>query len=136
MTREQPDERVLCWGAFEWSERKLVEIVETVEHEVFMFPIAPFVPFIGLMGIEEIPPQREVDLTVPCILAPMIGASGKDYGPFLADGWHRLLKAYEDGVERLPGYVLTVQESCDARVDTNFPAKYRRRARKNVRVVA
>ena len=63
----------------------------------------------GFVGVNrEHAMSDKVDLSVP-LLAVMVG-KGKSRGMFIIDGWHRVYKAYRQGVESLPAIVLLAAE--------------------------
>jgi hypothetical protein len=51
------------------------------------------------------------DLAEPVIVATLHSEETGEESPLLIDGTHRLFRAYQEGVESLPAYVLSVEES-------------------------
>ena len=63
------------------------------------------------LGFIRIDPEivKKADVSVPIILATMTIAGRK--GVFPIDGWHRIARAIQDGLDELPAYVLNKRES-------------------------
>ena len=54
--------------------------------------------------------SQEIDTTIPVILALIQGDEGEKPKPILIDGLNRLYKAFREGKETIPCYVLTPDE--------------------------
>jgi hypothetical protein len=81
-----------------------------------LFPVAS-VEFLIERMLE--PEEREralgpgFRLSQPLLCAPLrftIGETEAEFGPLPIDGWHRLWRALQEGVPRLPYYCLTEEE--------------------------
>jgi len=53
--------------------------------------------------------MEQVNIKDPVILITSIVLDKESHFPI--DGWHRIKKAIEQGVEQLPAYILTLEES-------------------------
>lgn len=60
------------------------------------------------------------DLTEPVIVAIMRSQETGEVAPLLIDGTHRLYRAYEEGLDVLPVYVLNTEESLAIREDAHY----------------
>lgn len=87
------------------------------------------IPLVG--RVDEEWALAHADTSRPVIIADTSN-SYLDLPPehMLIDGFHRLRRAFVDGLEFLPAYVLTAQESWDIRVDSE-KRRRRTRAKKN-----
>lgn len=76
---------------------------------------------LGLIGIDA-EHAKQVDLSKPVLVGHTPGGES----PILIDGWHRLYRAKQEGLEWLPATLLTVEQN-EQIMDT--PAGVRRRRR-------
>lgn len=91
-----------------WDVREAKRIIYKNPRSIESFPVKS-VKYYVEMGLIAIGKYKNADLGIPLIL---ISTKGDDKsGQFPIDGWHRIKRALEEGIEELPCYILTEEES-------------------------
>lgn len=97
------------YGGRVWDVRKAKRILYQNPRPKAMFPVNSVKSYIDHGLINTGRNYEDANLSIPLIL---ISSKGDDVsGQFPIDGWHRIRKALESGVNELPAYVLTEDES-------------------------
>lgn len=78
-------------------------------------PVEGSIPLFGPRDL-DVDYALTTDLNEPVLIATMRNKAGGEF-PLLIDGAHRLYRAYGEGVEKLPAYVLTADETVTIRQD-------------------
>lgn len=99
------------WGAWRWDIAAALALIAAAPREAKTITVAPWLQFMGVMRVNT-DHAAQVDLSIPLLLAPFLGAY------MVIDGWHRLWRAEREGVERLPAYLLTAAEEKKIRLRT------------------
>lgn len=93
----------------EWDVREAKRIIYQNPRPISQFPVKSVEYYIKSGAIATNNTYKDANLSIPVIL---ISAKGEDEsGQFPIDGWHRIRKALETGVETLPSYILTPEET-------------------------
>jgi len=92
-----------------WDVREAKRIIHQRSREVIIFNVNSVKYYIESGAIyTDSKKFDKVDLTIPLIL---ITTGDKESDKFPIDGWHRIRKAIEEGIETLPAYLLTKEET-------------------------
>lgn len=97
-----------------WDVREAKRIIYQNPRPTKPFPVDSVKYYVNSGSIAIGERYKQANLSIPLILISTNG--DKESGQFPIDGWHRIKKALEDGIETLPSYVLTEEESKKIRV--------------------
>ena len=116
MTRD-----IFTFGAYRWNITAAEQLLagRPVEHYA---PVKKAAALLFMVYIDEAH-AATVDLAKPLIIAPV-----NNVGHIVIDGWHRIYKAHNEGIETLPAHVLTAEEEHQIRSyggDKGQPFYYR-----------
>lgn len=107
ITVPHPEERFTLLS-LTWDITAAWEIIAagSADREVVEVPVASAASMLGLIWHDLGWALQHADLSRPVLLVTL----PNDGGTMLIDGWHRIARADAEGVECLPGYMLTAEE--------------------------
>ncbi|MCG8914895.1 hypothetical protein L6E12_03710 [Actinokineospora sp. PR83] len=112
------------FGPWSFSIGEAARIIEEKPRPTVSLPVFEWANAFGLPGLETPGMIRllgpgpyfdkdyamTTDLSDPVIVATLVDKEGVA-SPLFIDGTHRLYRAFQEGVEELPAYVLTAEET-------------------------
>jgi hypothetical protein len=97
-----------------WDVRKAKRIIFEKPRETTQFPVDSVKYCLTNGSVNVGGDYKSADLSIPIILTSTKGDSVS--GQFPIDGWHRIAKAIELGVEFIPAYVLSPEENKEVQI--------------------
>lgn len=104
------DQEVFRFMAKAWDINKAKEILQKKPRKTVRIEIARLADLRRLIHVnEEYATMIDLETADPLIAAPVKTPEGTFY--MIIDGWHRIERAAQLGVEELPAYLLTPREA-------------------------
>jgi hypothetical protein len=104
-----PEHELFSLLSCTWDVDVAKALIAGRERPTVELPVRAFAPWLGLIRIDE-KHAAGVDLATPVIVART------PIGVICIDGWHRIWRASQEGVETLPAVVLNESEERKARI--------------------
>ena len=103
------DDQVFRFMAWAWNIGTAEHVVERDGNELIRVTVEPLARMAGMIRTDA-EHAKTVDLERPVLIIDM-----GEGGHMLIDGWHRLRRATDEGVETLPAYLLTAEQERECR---------------------
>lgn len=123
-----PNYERFTFMGWSWDIVKALALVQDREPDALL-PVESWYNMSGIMRIDETY-AKTTDLDKPVLLVKIQHPTEGEF-PLIIDGWHRIWKAHNEGVETLPVIVLTAEEEEAIRLTGGFPKEKKKRKPKS-----